>query len=535
MAELRKNDIIEAEITGFTSDGGGVCRAEGRAVFVPRAIPGERWRVRIVKVNRTAVWGRGEELLVPSPHRVEPACPVFGKCGGCACMHLDYETELAFKLGRVNDALRRIGGLELRAEEILGADCSEGYRNKAIYNFAPGPVCGFYRARSHEIVPTARCLLQPESFDRAAQALLGWMRDKSVPAYDEATGAGLIRHLFLRSGADGLMACVVAAGDIPGSAVNALRASCPELTGVCLCRNDRPGNVVLTDDIRTLWGRGTVERTIFDARFELSPLTFFQVNAAQTEKLYRLAGEYAEPAGKVVLDLYCGAGAIGQSIARDARRLIGNDVVPSAVESARRSAERSGLVGAEYICGDAAAVARRLAEEGLRPDVVIADPPRKGMEPEALRSIASMGPDRIVYVSCDPGTLARDLKRLAELGYRAEKCAAVDMFPRTQHIETVVQLSQQKASTHIKVELDLDELDRTQAEAKATYQEIQEYVLKTHGLKVSNLYISQIKRKCGLEMGTNYNLPKSDDPKVPKCPPEKEAAIMDALKHFQMV
>lgn len=535
MAELKKNDIVEAAVEGFSSDGGGVCRVDGRAVFVPRAIPGERWRVRIVKANRTAVWGRGEALLEPSPHRVGPACPVFGKCGGCACMHLDYETELSFKLGRVNDALKRIGGLDLRAEGIVGAEEIAAYRNKAIYNFAPGPVRGFYRARSHDVVAAPRCLLQPEVFDRAADALLGWMKENHVPAYDEKTGAGLIRHLFLRAGNEGTLACIVAAGDVSTAAADALRAACPELCGVLLCRNSGLGNTVLTEDIRPLWGRESVELTLCGASFDLSPLTFFQVNTAQAERLYGLVREYAEPEGETVLDLYCGAGSIGLTAARDAARLIGNDVVPAAVENARKNARKNGVPNVEYLCGDAAAVAARLAAEGLRPDVIITDPPRKGMDEGVLHSIAGMGPERVVYVSCDPGTLARDLKRLAALGFAADRCTAVDMFPRTHHVETVVQLSQQKASTHIKVELDLDELDRTSAEAKAIYQEIQDYVLKTHGLKVSNLYISQVKRKCGLEMGTNYNLPKSDNARVPQCPPEKEAAIMDALRHFQMV
>ena len=437
MAELRKNEEIEAEITGFTSDGGGVCRAEGRAVFVPRAIPGERWRIRIVKVNRTAVWGRGVELLRPSPNRIEPACPAFGRCGGCACMHMTYGEELSFKLGRVNDALRRIGGLELRAETILGAESVERYRSKAIYNFAPGPVCGFYRARSHDVISAPRCLLQPESFDRAAAALLAWMKDNGVPAYDETTGEGLVRHLFLRAGSRGFIACIVAAGEVPAAAADAMRNACPELTGVLLCRNDRPGNAVLTDDIRPLWGADTVEQTVAGASFELSPLTFFQVNVAQAERLYALVREYAEPAGRTVLDLYCGAGSIGLSIARDAERLLGNDVVPSAVENARRNAERNGVANASYFCGDASAVAAKLAADGLCPDIVITDPPRKGMDETVISSIAAMGPERLVYVSCDPGTLARDLKRLAALGFEAQKCTAVDMFPRTQHIEAV--------------------------------------------------------------------------------------------------
>ena len=439
--ELRKNDIYEAHIDGFTSQGAGVCRIGGRAVFVPRALPGETWRVRVVKVTRSAVWGRGEALLVPSPARLEPACPVFGKCGGCATMHMEYEQELRFKLDRVNDALRRIGGLELQADKIIGAEAQEGYRNKAIYNFAPGPVCGFYRPRSHDVTQTDRCLLQPACFDRAAGALLRWMKENGIDAYDESTGQGLVRHLYLRKTSRDFAACIVAAGRVPDSAADALRRACPELTGVLLCENRKSGNVVLDGPIRTLWGKDRVEEHLCGANFDLSPLTFFQVNTAQAERLYTLAGEYAQSAGKTVLDLYCGAGSIGLSVARDAARLIGSDIVPSAVENARANAAKNGVTNAEYLCGDAKNVARKLAESGLRPDVIIADPPRKGMDETVLQAIVSMAPERVVYISCDPGTLARDLKRLAELGYTATRCTAVDMFPRTHHTECAVLLT----------------------------------------------------------------------------------------------
>lgn len=445
-AELKKNDIYEAVIDGFSSDGGGVCRIGGRAVFVPRAIPGETWRVRIVKVNRTAVWGRGEELLSPSPDRVEPACPHFGKCGGCAAMHMTYDCELRFKLGRVNDALRRIGGLGLQAETIHGAARQDSYRNKGIYNFAPGPVCGFYRPRSHDVIQPERCLLQPESFDRAARAVLDWMKAGNIPAYDEITGRGLIRHLFLRRSGKELAACIVAAGKEIEGIIPALRAACPELTGVFWCINKKPGNVVLTGDFRLLWGKDTVTETLCGAEFVLSPLTFFQVNTAQAEILYTIAGEYADPGNKVVLDLYCGAGSIGLSVARNAARLIGNDIVPSAVENAAQNASRNGVTNAEYFCGDASAIAQKLARDGLRPDVIITDPPRKGMDEPVLDALADMAPDRIVYVSCDPGTLARDLKRLTERGYTPVRCEAVDMFPRTHHVETVVLLTRDNSS-----------------------------------------------------------------------------------------
>ena len=534
--ELRKNQILEAEITGFTSQGFGVCRPGGRAVFVPRALPGEVWRVRIVKVTRSAVWGRGEVMLRPSPMRTEPACPVFGQCGGCAAMHMDYALELEFKLGRVNDALRRIGGLDLRAERIVGAESLEGYRNKAIYNFAPGPVCGFYSPRSHRVVETDRCLLQPECFDRAARALLAWMEEHAVPAYDEATGRGLIRHLFLRRTSTHFAACIVAAGHVDASAADALRDACPELTGVLVCVNRSAGNTVLSGPIRLLWGRDAVEETVCGARLTLSPLTFFQVNTAQTEALYGLVGAYAQPAGKTVLDLYCGAGAIGLAAARDAAMLIGSDIVPSAVENARANARRNGVANARYLCGDAKDVAIRLAEEGLRPHVIITDPPRKGMDEQVLQAIAAMAPERLVYVSCDPGSLARDLKRLTDLGFRPDHCTAVDTFPRTHHVETVVQLSKGEIqSTKIRVDFSLEDMDMSGFQKGATYGEIKAYVKEHTGLTVSSLYIAQVKQKLGIIERENYNKPKSENAKQPQCPPEKEAAIVEALMHFGMV
>ncbi|MCC8357057.1 MAG: 23S rRNA (uracil(1939)-C(5))-methyltransferase RlmD [Oscillospiraceae bacterium] len=444
MKELAKNDIYEARITGFTSQGAGVCRIGGRAVFVPGALPGEQWRVRIVKVARSAVWGRGEELLLPSPSRTEPLCPAFGKCGGCAAMHMTYDQELQFKLERVNNALQRIGGLAIQADSILAAPRQEGYRNKAIYNFAPGPVCGFYRARSHEVIPAQRCYLQPTCFDRAAAALLQWMRDTDIPAYDERSGDGAVRHLFLRRTAKDFTACIVSARPLPESAGTALRAACPELTGVMLCENRASGNTVLDGPIRLLWGRDTVEETLCGATFELSPLTFFQVNTRQAETLYTLAGEYAEPAGKTVLDLYCGAGTIGLSIARDAARLIGSDIVPTAIVNAQKNAAKNGVKNAEYFCGDAKDIAQKLAADGLRPDVIITDPPRKGMDEQVLSAIVSMAPERLVYVSCDPATLSRDLRRLNDMGYTATACRAVDMFPRTYHCETICSLSRIK-------------------------------------------------------------------------------------------
>ncbi len=446
MDVLKKNDICEALIEGYSLDGGGVARIGGRAVFVPRAIPGERWRLRIVKANKSAVWARGEDLLEASPDRIEPPCPAFGKCGGCATMHMSYEAELDFKRRRVDDCLERIAGLPLRTEAIYGAETMEGYRNKAIYNFSPGPdgpVWGFYRPRSHDIVPADRCLLQPEAFQRAADALGRWMKENGVPAYNEQSGKGLVRHLYLRRSETDFTACIVAAKKLPAGAVEALREACPELTGVLFCRNDKPQNTVLTDHISVLWGSEYVEERLCGARFRLSPLSFFQINTRQAERLYEKVREYGEPAGKTVLDLYGGAGSIGLSVARDARLLIGNDIVPAAVENARYNAAQNGVENAEYIAGDAGDVAKTLAARGLHPELIIVDPPRKGITPDVIDAIVTMAPERLVYVSCDPGTLARDLKLLNEQGYRPTRAAAFDLFPRTRHIESICLLTKE--------------------------------------------------------------------------------------------
>ena len=293
---------------------------------------------------------------------------------------------------------------------------------------------------------------------------------------------------------------------------------------------------MLSGQLRTLWGSGTLLDTLCGSEFELSPRAFYQINPPQAERLYQLALDYALPEpGGTALDLYCGAGTISLCLAKRAARVIGAEIVPEAVENARANAARNGVKNAEFICADAGEAAKELKNRGMTPDVIVVDPPRKGLEAAALEQIASMHPPRLTYVSCDPATLARDLKRLTELGYRAEKAVAVDMFPRTSHVETVMLLRQQKPDDYIDVELGLDELDATSVETRSTYREIRVYVREHSGLNVSNLYISQVKRKLGLEVGESYNKPKSQDAKVPVCPQNKELAIIDALKHFNMV
>ena len=295
--------------------------------------------------------------------------------------------------------------------------------------------------------------------------------------------------------------------------------------------------MALGQKCRTIYGMDTIEDTLCGLRFKLSPLSFYQVNRTQAERLYEVAARYAGLTGQeLLLDLYCGAGTIGLSMAGMARRLLGVEIVPQAVENARENARLNGIENAEFFCGDAGEAARMLAERGERPDVIVLDPPRKGCSPDLVRTVAEFGPKRIVYVSCDPATLARDLKLFAELGYPPVEAAPVDMFPGTAHVETVVLLSKGEIdSKKVRVEFSLEEMDMSGFQKGATYEQIKAYVLEKYGLKVSSLYISQVKRKCGLDVGQNYNLSKKEDAKVPQCPPEKEAAIMEALKYFRMI
>ncbi len=453
MKSLEKNQEYTVRIEGYSSEGFGVCRLDGRAVFVPRALEGEKWRICLVKVGAAAVYARGLELLAPSDARVEPACPYFGKCGGCGLWHMSYEEELRFKLGRVNDALRRIGRQSVTAETILGSERVTRYRNKAIFAVAEAdglPRCGFYRGRSHELVAVEHCLIQNELSERVAASLLRFMRASGVPAYDEESGRGIVRHVFCRRAekTEAAVACIVAArgfGALTGALVDALRSDCPELTGIVLNINKTRGNTVLAGEFYTLWGDADLTDELCGSRFSIAPRAFFQVNRPQAERLYELALNDASPGpDSLVLDLYCGAGTISLALAKRAGRVIGAEIVPDAVENARENAASNGVENAEFLCGDAAEAAAAFADRGLRPEVVVVDPPRKGMSEDAVEAVASMEPERIVYVSCDPATLARDIRRFELLRYRLQRAAAVDMFPRTHHVETVALLVREK-------------------------------------------------------------------------------------------
>ena len=538
--ELAKNQEHTVTIEGYGEGGMGVARIDGRVVFVHGALRGEKCRVLILKTLKSVAFAKVLEVVEPSCARVAPDCPYFPRCGGCTYRHMSYEEELRLKRQRVQDNLARIGGSAVAVEDILGAADTLRYRNKAQYPVSKDGRVGFYRARTHEVIECEQCLLVKAEADAAAEALREYMRRCRVAGYDEKTGHGLVRHLYVRSNAAGeSLVCVLVNGNrLPQeeALVALLRDACPKCRGIVLGTNTKKGNVILGDRYRTLWGEDRLEDTLCGKRFRLSVPSFYQVNRAQAERLYAKAIEFAELTGQeTVLDLYCGAGTITLALSDHAKKVLGAEIVPEAIDDARENAVRNGVKNAEFFCGDASDVAKKLAQEHLRPDVITVDPPRKGLAPDVVESIAAMQPERVVYVSCDSATMARDVKRFADLGYTAARAAAVDMFPRADHIETVCLLSKLQSKEHIEIEVKMEELDLTSAEKKATYEEIKAYVLEHTGLKVSYLYIAQVKQKYGIIERENYNKPKSENAKQPQCPPEKEKAITEALRHFGMI
>ena len=540
---LTKNQIYETVITDYTTEGQGVAHIEGCAVFVPNAVAGERVKVRVTLVRKTWAAGKITEILEKSPHRVNRACPVAKLCGGCTFWHMDYEEECRLKAERVKNCLNRIGGENLEEVPILAAPTCEGYRNKAQYPVAwekGRAYAGFFKEGTHEVVQMDRCRILPQETDWVKAIVMDYVNKNKVSVYDEATHRGLLRHIYVRRGAVSgqILVCLVVNGDglpkLP-ALIEALKAV-PGFTTLVLSVNTRKGNAVLGDKFVTLYGPGYIEDTLCGLNFRLSARSFYQVNHAQAQRLYETAIAMAGiTKNDLVLDLYSGVGTITLAMASAAGKVMGVEVVPQAIEDARDNARRNGIENAEFFCADAGAAALELEQKGIRPDIITVDPPRKGLNSDAIEAIDRMNPKRLVYISCDPATLARDTALLKERGFRLEKAIAADLFPRCSHVETVCLLSKLNTKQHIEVEIKTDELDLTAAESKATYDEIKGYVLEKHELKVSSLYISQVKRKCGLDVGQNYNLSKKEDAKVPQCPPEKEAAIMEALKYFQMI
>ena len=547
---LQKNQILTLRIERLSSDGSGVAHsADGEAVFVPGTAPGDEARVRIVKDCGRYAFGILDELLTPSPDRIPVDCPVAGPCGGCSLRHLDYAAELRAKQESVLDAFRRIGGLEVPVLDILPSPDVDRYRNKVQFPVGidknGAPCIGFFAGRTHRIVPCPDCKLQPSVLNEIGNALCAFFARQGIRPYDEQSGKGLVRHIFLRRGAHSgqIMVCLVCTrAKLPHAEqlCTALREQFPAISTILLNVNAQNTNVILGSENHILYGPGYIEDTLCGVPVRLGPLSFYQVNTLAAERLYGVAAQYAQlTPDDTLLDLYCGMGTIGLSMAEQCRELIGVEIVPEAIASAKANAARMGKAVAaksRFFCADAGQAATQLAAEGLHPDIVMLDPPRKGCDEATLSAVVRMAPRRVVYVSCNPATAARDAAWLEQNGYHAEKVQPVDLFPRTKHCETVVLLSKGEVdSKKIRVEFSLEDMDMSEFQDGATYPQIKEYVLEHTGLKVSNLYISQIKRKCGIGVGKNYNLPKSEDSRQPQCPQEKEKAIREAFKYFGMI
>ena len=539
---MRKNDILTLTCEALGANLEGVCRHEGMAVFVPGMLPGESAPVRIIKVEKRLAYGRMEgQPVSPSPDRRTPDCPAYPRCGGCSGRHMSYEATLSAKRQQVEDCFRRIGKLDVTVPPVLGMDEPAAYRNKTalpVGGPVDAPCVGFFAPRSHAIIPIDRCPNAMPPADEICRAVLDWMKSHRVPSYNEETHSGVLRHIVIRVNRkhEAMVTLAVNSTSIPAPAT--LWEALQPLGAVSLILNENRErtNVILGRKFRTLYGRDTLEDVLCGLTFDLSPAAFFQVNPQQTEVLYQTALDFAQltPDDRLC-DVYCGAGTISLMMARHCREVLGIEIVPQAIDNAKANAARNGIANADFRCGAAEDVLPTLVNEGLRPDVIVIDPPRKGVEPAVIDAIAKAGPKRVVYVSCNVATQARDAALLVEKGYQLDQVQPVDMFCWTSGVECVALLSKLDTPQHIDIDLELDELDVTSAETKATYQEIKDYVLEHSGLKVSSLYIAQVKQKHGIIERECYNAPKSESGRVPQCPEEKGAAIEEALRHFGMI
>ena len=594
-----KNDCVELTIEDIGVSGEGIGKVDGYTLFVKDTVIGDVVRVKIMKAKKNYGYARLMDIIKPSKDRVEPACPIARQCGGCQIQAMNYNAQLKYKQKLVKDNLLRISGLTEGADyemcEILGMDTPFRYRNKAQYPVGEDKdgniVMGFYAGHTHSIIacPDDDCMLGHRDNAFILNAVKEWMKEYRVRAYNENIHKGTVRHVLIRTGyhTDEVMVCLVTKKMLRKEAADGLVKAIQKLkinvASLVVNINKEDTNVILGKECITLYGRPYIEDYIGDIKFQISPLSFYQVNPKQTEVLYNKALEFARLKGnESVWDMYCGIGTISLFLAKKAGKVYGVEIVPQAIEDAKNNAKINNIDNAEFFVGKAEEVVPTFYKKQTgvqsdndstnskeydmtRPDVVVVDPPRKGCDKKLLDTIVSMTPDRIVYVSCDSATLARDLKLLVEYGYKVEKVQPVDQFGNTVHVETVVLLSQlkQKPDDYINVTIELDDVDITSAETKATYDEIKKYVFEHNaGMKVSNLYISQVKRKCGIEVGKNLrvatrrmdclqgnsttaatdlelvpspDLTKNEDSRQPQCPEDKERAIVEALEHFKMI
>ena len=544
---MKKDDLIELTIEDLGVDGEGIGKVDGMAIFVKDAVPGDRVQAKVMKMKKSYGYARLMQVLDPSPERMEPRCAFVRQCGGCQLQAMTYEAQLDFKAKKVWNHLIRIGSLtDLAKPEIIGMDDPWRYRNKAQFPFGTdkegNPVTGFYAARSHNIIPCTECWLGVEENKVILEKILDHLKTYHISTYDEVSGKGLLRHVLIRKGftTGEVMVCLILNGrTMPKltELVDSLR-EVPGMTSITINVNTKNTNVIMGTEMISVWGQDYITDYIGNIKYQISPLSFYQVNPVQTKKLYETAMEYADLKGnETVWDLYCGIGTISLFLAQKAGKVYGVEIVPQAIDDARQNAKLNGIKNAEFFVGKAEEVLpEKYEKEGIYADVIVVDPPRKGCDTAALETMVKMKPERIVYVSCDSATLARDVKWLGERGYEVKKVKACDMFPGTVHVETVVLLSNGEVdSKKIRVEFSLEDMDLSEFKGKATYEQVKAYVLEHTGLKVSSLYIAQIKKKCGLDVGENFNLPKSENARQPQCTPEKEEAIMQAFKHFGII
>ena len=564
--EIKKNDKFTVTIEDMGEDGAGIGRVDGYIWFVKDALIGDTIEASAMKMKKNYGFARLVRVITPAEGRVEAKCPVARACGGCQLQELDYKEQLKFKEKKVYNHLKRIGGMEnlflpeeadlaagvedaVIMEPIIGMEDPWRYRNKAQYPIGRGkdgkPMAGFFAGRTHSLIPVPKldCLLGCEENQEYLAAILKFMEDFSVEPYDEAAHKGLVRHVLLRKGfASGEhMVCLVINGrKLPHEKEFVERMRAVGADSISLSFNMEKTNVIMGVEIKNLYGPGYISDKIGNIEYRISPLSFYQVNPVQTERLYGTALEFADlSGGETVWDLYCGIGTISSFLAQKAGKVCGVEIIPAAIEDARENAKRNSLENVEFFVGKAEEVLPEQYEKNhIKADVIVVDPPRKGCDELCLETIVKMAPEKVVYVSCDSSTLARDVKYLGENGYKVKRIRTVDMFGMSGHVETVVLLTQKRKSKDYKVEIEIPigvDGSKTYTEEKSTYQNIKKFIKAKYGVNTHTKDIAEVKRDCGVEMRLNYNISKKENPKIRHCTQEKRGYIMDALEYYQVI
>ncbi|MDT6073029.1 23S rRNA (uracil(1939)-C(5))-methyltransferase RlmD [Streptococcus pneumoniae] len=542
---LKKNDIVEVEIVDLTHEGAGVAKVDGLVFFVENALPSEKILMRVLKVNKKIGFGKVEKYLVQSLHRNQDLDLAYLRSGIADLGHLSYPEQLKFKTKQVKDSLYKIAGIaDVEVAETLGMEHPVKYRNKAqvpVRRVNGVLETGFFRKNSHNLMPLEDFFIQDPVIDQVVVALRDLLRRFDLKPYDEKEQSGLIRNLVVRRGHYSGQIMVVLVTTRPkvfrvDQLIEQVIKQFPEIVSVMQNINDQNTNAIFGKEWRTLYGQDYITDQMLGNDFQIAGPAFYQVNTEMAEKLYQTAIDFAElKKDDVIIDAYSGIGTIGLSVAKHVKEVYGVELIPEAVENSKKNAQLNNISNAHYVCDTAENAMKNWLKDGIQPTVILVDPPRKGLTESFIKASAQTGADRIAYISCNVATMARDIKLYQELGYELKKVQPVDLFPQTHHVETVALLSKLDVDKHISVEIELDEMDLTSAESKATYAQIKEYVWNKFELKVSTLYIAQIKKKCGIELREHYNKSKKNKQIIPQCTPEKEEAIMDALRHFKMI